>query len=240
MNLQLEYLVQLQEIDFRIRILDREISLMPEEIEKLRQNLQKEEETRESAKMRLDELEKERRKKERELESEEAKLGKYNTQLLSVKTNKEYTAMLHEIEQCKDVISHLEEDILQLFDQLEDFQNLLKDEEQKVLEKKKIFDKEKSRIESGLVKAKNDHDALISKRKGIEENLQKELVKEYNKLYEARKGLAIVRAKDGACSGCNLTLMPQLFEEIKTDEDKIFRCPNCHRILFYNKEDNEK
>jgi predicted nucleic acid-binding Zn-ribbon protein len=240
LNLQLEYLIQLQEIDLRIRILDREISLMPEEIEKLRQNLQKEEEIRDSAKMRLDELEKERRKKERELESEEAKLSKYNTQLLSVKTNKEYSAMLHEIQQCKDEISGLEEDILQLFDQLEEFQNLLKNEEQKVSEKKKIFEEEKSRIEAELVKAKSDHNALISKRKGIEENLKKELVMEYNKLYEARKGLAIARAKDGSCSGCNLTLMPQLFQEIKTDEDRIFRCPNCHRILFYNKEYNEK
>jgi predicted nucleic acid-binding Zn-ribbon protein len=239
LNLQLEYLIQLQELDIRIRVLDREISLMPEEIEKLRQNLQKEEEARESAKMRLDELEKERRKKEMELESEEAKLSKYNTQLLSVKTNKEYSAVLHEIQQCKDKISVLEEDILRLFDQLEDFQTLLENENQKVSEKKKIFEEEKSRIETGLAKAKSDRDTLISKRKGIEENLQKELVKEYNKLYEARKGVAIVRAKDQSCSGCNITLMPQLFQEIKTDEDKIFRCPNCHRILFYIKEDNE-
>ncbi|MGA1839150.1 MAG: zinc ribbon domain-containing protein [bacterium] len=237
MNPQLEYLIHLQEIDFRIRIIDREISLMPEDIEKLRENLQKEEEAKESAKIRLEELEKDRRKKERELESEEAKLSKYNTQLLSVKTNKEYSAMLHEIQQCKDLISSLEEDILQLFDQLEDFQTLLKNEEQKVSEKRKIFEKEKSRIETGLAKAKSDRANLVSERKGIEEKIEKDLGNEYNKLYEARKGLAIVRARDGACSGCNLSLMPQLFQEIKTDEDRIFRCPNCHRILFYNKEE---
>ncbi|MGA1865711.1 MAG: zinc ribbon domain-containing protein [bacterium] len=237
MNPQLEYMIQLQEIDFRIRVLDREISLMPEEIEKLRENLQNEEEAKESAKIRLEELEKDRRKKERELESEESKLSKFNTQLLSVKTNKEYTAMLHEIQQCKDLISSIEEDILQLFDHLEDFQTLLKSEEQKVSEKRKIFEEEKSRIETGLIKAKSDLADLVSERKEIEEKIEKELLSEYNKLYEARRGLAIVRAKDGACSGCNLSLMPQLFEEIKTDENRIFHCPNCHRILFYNKEE---
>jgi predicted nucleic acid-binding Zn-ribbon protein len=213
---------------------------MPEEVEKLRQGLQKEEEARESARKHLDELEKERRKKERELESEETKLSKYNTQLLSVKTNKEYTAMLHEIQQCKDSISILEEDILNLFDQLEEYQVLLRDEEQRISEKKKIFEKEKSRIETQLVKAKSDRDALVTERKGIEKNVKLELVLEYNKLYEARRGIAIARAKDASCTACNLTLMPQLFQEIKTDEDKIFRCPNCHRILFYNKEDIKK
>ena len=148
--------------------------------------------------------------------------------------------MLHEIQQCKDVISVLEEDILQLFDRLEEYQELLRDEEIRVSEKKRIFIEEKTRIEALLVKVKNDRDALISERGGIEKKLKQELVTEYNKLFEARRGIAIARAKDTSCMGCNLMLMPQLFEEIKTDEDRIFRCPNCHRILFYSKEDIEK
>jgi len=188
----------------------------------------------------LDELEKERRKKERELESVEAKLAKYNTQLLSVKTNKEYTAMLHEIEQCKDEVSSLEEVILQLFDDLEDSQRLVKEEEHRVFKKKKIFEEEKSRIEAKLAEVTSNRDILILERKEIEKKINKELASEYHKLYEARKGLAIAGAKDGACTGCNLTLMPQLFQEIMTDEKVIFRCPNCHRILFYIKENGEQ
>lgn len=239
MNQQLEYLMVLQELDLRIRILDNEISLMPEEIEKLRQGFQKEEESLDSAKRKFDELEKERRKKERLLEDAETKQGKYNTQLLSVKTNKEYTTMLHEIEECKDGISNLEEEILRLFDQQEDAQRLIKEEKQTVDEKKRVFEKEKVRIEAKLIEVKRERNDLESERNDIEKKLEGDLLKEYHKLSKLRRGIAVARAKDGSCLGCTIKLMPQLFQEIKKEEDRIFRCPNCHRILFYKKEDNE-
>ena len=238
MNPQLEYLIQIQELDLRIRVLDNEIDAMPKEIELLRQNYLKEEALWEAAKLRLDELEKERRKKERELEVSEEKLSKYNTQLLAVKTNKEYTVMLHEIDQCKEGISDLEEDILCLFDQLEETQASLKEEKQKVEQKQKLFEAEKARIEARLSNVKKDRDDLIHQRDEIERVLEEDLSKEYHKLSEARKGLAVARAKDGSCVGCHIMLMPQLFQEIIKEEEKIFRCPNCHRFLFYKK-DNE-
>ena len=237
MNQQLEYLMQLQEIDLRIGALERERSLLPEEIERLRQAFQREVDAWESSRQKLDDTEKDRRKKERELEEAEAKLSKYNTQLLSVKTNKEYTAMLHEIDQCKEEISNKEEAILLLFDQQEDIQAALSHEKREVEEKRGVFEREKSRIDARLAEIEREIGALAKERTGIEENVEGELLREYSKLIEFRKGLAVSRAKNGSCIGCHIHLMPQLFQEIMANDDRIFRCPNCQRFLFYMAED---
>ncbi|MGA1843179.1 MAG: zinc ribbon domain-containing protein [bacterium] len=237
MNQQLEYLMQLQEIDLRIGALEKERSLLPEEIERLRQAFQREVDAWESSKKKMDDLEKDRRKKERELEEIEAKLSKYNTQLLSVKTNKEYTAMLHEIDQCKEEISSKEEAILLLFDQQEEVQAALGHEKKEVEEKRRLFEEEKSRIDARLAQIEKEIEALSGERGGIEEKVEEDLLREYSKLIDFRKGLAVSRAKDGSCIGCHIHLMPQLFQEIKANDDRIFRCPNCHRFLFYMAED---
>lgn len=237
MNQQLEYLMQLQEVDLRIGVLERERSLLPEEIERLRQAFQREADAWESSKRKLDDIEKDRRKKERELEEAEAKLSKYNTQLLSVKTNKEYTAMLREIDQCKGEISNREEAILLLFDQQEDVQAALTREKREVEEKRRVFEEEKSRIDARLAQIEREIDALSKERAGVEEKVEGDLLREYGRLIEFRKGLAVSRAKECSCIGCNIHLMPQLFQEIKANDDKIYRCPNCHRFLFYIAED---
>lgn len=237
MNQQLEYLMQLQEIDLRIGALEKERSLLPEEIERLRLAFQREVDAWESSKKKMDDLEKDRRKKERELEEIEAKLSKYNTQLLSVKTNKEYTAMLHEIDQCKEEISSKEEAILILFDQQEEVQAALGHEKKEEEEKRRLFEEEKSRIDARLAQIEKEIEALSGERGGIEEKVEEDLLREYSKLIDFRKGLAVSRAKDGSCIGCHIHLMPQLFQEIKANDDRIFRCPNCHRFLFYMAED---
>lgn len=236
MNAQLENLCLIQKLDLRIKDLEQEISKIPIEIERHRQELLKEENAWESAKAKVEAFDKERREKERELNLTETKLDKYNSQLLSVKTNKEYTAVLHEIDQAKDEISNIEEDILQILDQTEEIEKYLKEEKLKIEQKRKVFDEEKTRIEARLAKLKEDRDALAVERKKNEGNLDKNLKMEYQKLCQARKGIAVARARDGSCVGCNIMLMPQLFQEIKNSEDKIFYCPNCHRILFYKEE----
>ncbi|MBN2372784.1 hypothetical protein JXL19_03200 [bacterium] len=238
MNPQLENLCLMQDLDIRIRNLDQGIAKVPVEIDRLKQELQKEEASWESAKAKVDDFEKKRREKERELDSAEAKLDKYNSQLLSVKTNKEYTAMLHEIDQVKDEISKIEEDILIILDQTEDLQDYLKQEKISIEEKRRAFDEGKNRLEKVLSSLKGERDALFLERGKIDEDLDNSLKMEYQKLCQARKGIAVARARNEACEGCNIKLMPQLFQEIKNYEDRIFRCPSCHRFLFY-KEDGD-
>ena len=61
-----------------------------------------------------------RRKKEKELEADKDKIKKFEAKLYEVKTNKEYQALLKEIEAAKAANDKTEEDILVLMDKVED------------------------------------------------------------------------------------------------------------------------
>jgi predicted nucleic acid-binding Zn-ribbon protein len=51
-------------------------------------------------------------------------------------------------------------------------------------------------------------------------------------LLEICAGLAVIEVKDEICQGCNMNIPPQLFVELKKNEE-IYNCPHCRRIIFY-------
>ncbi len=91
----------------------KRLKQMEEELLAVRQKIDKEKEI-------IDELEKERRKKEKELEVDKEKIKKLEVRLYDVKTNKEYQALLKEIEAAKEANDRTEEDVLVLMDKVED------------------------------------------------------------------------------------------------------------------------
>ena len=57
----------------------------------------------------------------------------------------------------------------------------------------------------------------------------------YLKLLRNGKGVAIARAEDNICLGCDMNIPPQLSLEIRKGTELV-QCPQCYRIL-YNEED---
>ena len=98
MNPDLEKLIRLQAVETDLRRTDADLGGIPALKAELDGRLAAERSTLDGIKAGLDGSQKARRQKEGELADLEAKRSKYKGQLMDVKTNKEYTAMLHEIE----------------------------------------------------------------------------------------------------------------------------------------------
>ena len=98
MREQLELLWELQKIDLELKSIKEERDRYPKEMKKLdeRQNIEKERIQKEKEKIEL--LEKERRQKEGHLNAEQEKIKRAEGRMFEVKTNKEYQALLSEIE----------------------------------------------------------------------------------------------------------------------------------------------
>ena len=47
-----------------------------------------------------------------------------------------------------------------------------------------------------------------------------------------RNGMAVVEARDGRCSSCQVRLRPQLFNNIRLN-DSLIQCESCQRILYF-------
>lgn len=229
----IQKLIDLQDVDNKIREQKALLDKTKLDIPELERSAVKSQEEYDLLLQQIEENQKQRRQKERDLEVKEGGLKKYKGQLFQIKTNREYEAMLEEIAVVETGINLLEEDILRLMEE-GDSSN------EKSQEKKKQVDTEKEEFQKFLAEKQKetaDMEKIIKdsedQRPQLLEGLERNTVTEYEKLLETRQGKAVVTAKDGTCSGCFVSMRPQMFEEMKHN-DKIYYCPSCSRFLYWD------
>lgn len=228
---QLESLIVLQEIDQEIQKLNQLKEKIPREIEQKKQIFEKINNEINQLKDKIERAKKERRSKELETQSVKDLLNNTKGKLPSVKTNKEYSALLQEIANSKNKINSLEENEIDLMESIEEsekeYEKKLKEknaEEQKFLEVKKRKEEELEKINKLLEEELNQRNELA-------EQIETKWLEHYKKVIKIRKGLAVVAIDNNTCHGCYRGLIPQLSIEIRKN-DSIITCPYCSRFLF--------
>jgi len=229
---ELKTLIELQHIDSEIVRRTDLIATIPKKISNFERPLKEAKASLEKARQRYESLEKKKREKERILDEINEKIKKLRARTSEIKTNKEYQAHLKEIESAEKEIRSIEDDILSFMEMLDSAQKDLRIEEEKVkAEEARVKD-----LERGLMnetkEAEKEIEKLKARRHDITRKLSPETYRLYISLLEAKNGLAIVEARDEVCQGCNMSISPQLYVEIKKNE-KIYQCPQCHRILYW-------
>ncbi|NLT24947.1 MAG: hypothetical protein GXX82_18060 [Syntrophorhabdus sp.] len=236
MERELETLFEAQKIETMIMEGEQKLLQAPKKLRQMEDQLTEVRDKIEKEKEIVEELEKERRKKEKELEGEKEKIKKLEVKLYDVKTNKEYQALLKEIESAKEANDRTEEDVLVLMDKVED---LKKDYETSQVELKRL-EKESEIEKTEIQKETRSMDAVIAKLTTERDNLlsivSENLRTTYNILREKRGGIAVTNVRNGVCLGCNMNIPPQLFIEV-TKNKQLIQCPSCNRILFFREDD---
>lgn len=228
---QIDRLVELQIIDTEIYALRGEKELKPQEIKVLETAFEEKKQNLAALEKNLLDLQKQRREKELELASKEEAAKKLQTQLYSLKTNKEYQAMMQQINDAKTDASVTEDKILEFFDKADKVKNeieqeklRLKEEEKNFIEKKKVMEDRTKEIDDRLAQ-------LEAGRKRITPDIEPKLLAQYERILQNRDGLAIAEVKDYTCKGCNMTVPPQVVNLIKMYE-RLVTCEVCNRMLY--------
>ncbi len=236
MENELKTIYEVQLIETQIMESEKRRFSAPKRIEEMDKELGELKAKAEKEKTVIDELEKERKKKEKELDAEKDKIKKIESKLYDVKTNKEYQALLKEIEMAKEANDKTEEDILILMDRIEDLKKEYASIAEHLKKREKDIRTERGRIEKELQNIDNTLAELRKQRNDMLSIVNDDLKKIYFNLIEKREGLAVVNVKNGVCLGCYMSIPPQLFIEV-TKNNRLITCPSCNRI-FYFKEDN--
>ncbi len=232
MRKQLELLWELQKIDLTLKKLKEENDRFPKEMKKLddRQNIEKEKIQKEKEK--VESLEKERRQKERDLGTEQEKIKRSEGRMFEVKTNKEYQALLGEIESIKEATNRGEEEILQILEEIDELKKDLLKREKEVTATLDKVEKEKKKIEEKMSQSTGLWKDQKERRDALSKQLESGLFKLYHMLKEKRQGVGVVNVKDETCQGCFVNIPPQMFIEVQKT-NALIRCPNCNRILYW-------
>lgn len=228
----LKLLEELQNIDSHIAEIEKNKRENPGRIEELQQLLQKAKSDIETLKKDLLEFEKKKKTLELDLADLEEKVKNGQSRLMQSKSNEEYKASLKEIDNHKLEISIKEEELLELMEKLDQLHIQFKKTQSEVSEQEKgitaqiqIIQSETEHIDAALAV---ENDKRNEKLKGIDHST----LALYNKIRQKKWGIAVVPTTEGRCSGCNMNIPPQLYNEIRRGEE-ILCCPNCQRILVW-------
>jgi len=228
---QIEKLIRLQEVDAEIYDLEEKKEYFPARISEIDSSLETRTSGITAAEEELKKIQVEKNDKENQIKGKEEQIAKHEADLNQIKTNKEYKALLDEINNIKADISVIEDGVIAILDRIDEAQA-------KIEEEKKIFDEEKAKTdkEKEIIKAEEKEvDARLSeltgKREGFLQGVDKEILATYERIRENRGKIAIAKINGSLCGECNMTLRPQVINEAKMKK-KITFCETCSRILY--------
>lgn len=232
MKEQLDLLWELQRIDLELKSIKESQEGFPKEIRRLDEKQKVETERIQKEREKIDGLEKERRWKEGQLSLEQEKIKKTEGKMFEVKTNKEYQALLTEIDSLKGANSKEEEEILQLLDEIDELKRSLSKREKEIAAVLTKIEGEKRALQERMARDEEVLKKQTGRREIVTKRLESTHYRLYNTLTEKRKGVGVVSAKQETCQGCYVNVPPQMFIEVQKN-NALIRCPNCNRILYW-------
>jgi uncharacterized protein len=228
----LKTLLRLQELDLKIEACvarEREIPKQKDKFNIYRQRLAHELAEREKV---CKDLVIEQREHEGEIEQKQAQIKKYDAQLLSVKKNEEYQALLHEMDLLKKQIAIKEERILQVMMELDDAKARLQEDRARIEAEVSDIDRQCEDIDQELTDAVRMRDEFEKKRAPLVEQVEPDILGRYLRIRKSIKaGPAVVPLRGATCMGCHMAVTPQIVNEILAG-DKVHACAHCGRLLF--------
>lgn len=229
---EIKPLLELQEIDMRIQELEKNIALVPGDVLELRKIVAETEKNFADIEAKLGEVEKENRHYERVLQAKENDLNKYRSQMHEVKTNKEYSALMIEIDNLQQENSQLEDKVLIFLEERDKLLRLIKNEKIKLAadrERLKIKEEENRQRIKGLEKIR---DSETEKREELSRNIKKPFLGSYERIRKTERGMALAPVEGNVCCGCFTEIPYQTVNEI-IKGNRLIVCERCSRMLYW-------
>jgi predicted nucleic acid-binding Zn-ribbon protein len=233
---QLQTLIDLQALDTKIAALEAELARLPGQIEAIQAAVAQGRAGVQALKGRLDTAKKDTRSKEKDLEDAQVKRQKSEARLYEVKTNKEYSAVLVEIEEIKQEKAKIEEEILSLMETQELLAVDIRDAEAALKTREAEGQQEEAQIRRRLAAVETELTGLRGERGSLAREVPRDLLADYTKLLRGRGGLAVAQVlavgADMVCTGCRMTVTPQRLQEVK-HQSMLHNCESCGRFLYW-------
>jgi predicted nucleic acid-binding Zn-ribbon protein len=233
---QIYLLVELQDKDQLLEQLEAKILQGPRRIKDLEKRLQSLSDDIEAQKNRIQELMKIQRNHETEIEDGIAHIRKSRGRLMAIKNNKEYRALVREIEDTEKENASREDKVLSCLEEQEKLSEELEEKEDalvamgKAIEgDRKVIEEEVRRMESEVLEIGENKQKLIN-------DIDRDLLAQYNRIRNQSGGVAVALVNNATCSQCHMSVPPQMYNELQK-QDALQHCPNCQRIIFWKEVD---
>ena len=231
MQKQLQLLRDLQELDTEKNVTEAERQTGLDEKQALNGELERLQEMVDSLAGEIDVLEGEKKELADAMALEEQNIERSEGRLPQIKTQKEYIAVLKEVDTAKKLAKELQDQIDAKNEVLNSLSAEKAEKDDEFAKAKAQADERCAEIDASLVAVIEKLDEMERQRKVLLEELPTRLRKRYELLMSRRGGVAVVEARGGACLGCHMHLPPQLFNSLFVVKE-MQTCPHCNRLLY--------
>jgi hypothetical protein len=175
---------------------------------------------------------------EEEITDLNEKLKKYQQQLPSVKTNREYGALLNELDAVKREIRMREDEILGLEENLAASSAEVAAHEASFSEEEAGYEEQMKEWRAEQAALAGEITAAEEATRTLEKTIDKTLLRRFRQIAGRRGGVALARVamvgpQTASCTSCHVRLRPQLLSDIRLSKEPII-CDSCKRILYWD------
>lgn len=232
MKEDLELLMKMQGIDYDLGELERSKEYIPDMMDNLRRELQESEKLFRDTETELELSTVLQKNLELEVAALQENLKKLQSQMMAIKTNKEYDALVAQIDAVKESVGEKETKLLETIEKIESLSTNIDDYKKKAGD---IEDQNKKQLDILQEKMDSVGEKIQKKeneRQEIAVNVSKRTMSIYNRVRKVRGGMVVVPVRKRACGACYKALPPHLIQELKRGQ-KIIGCDNCGRLLIW-------
>ncbi|MBM4104035.1 MAG: hypothetical protein FJ263_08285 [Planctomycetes bacterium] len=237
-------LIKLQRVESRLRAVQnklarcrRSVLFQENQLRTLQSNLEAKQQETKLTKLQVDRL-------ELELKSRDENITKLRAALNLARTNKEYSAILTELNTSKADDSKLESQVLELMKNVESDQAQCGEVQKQIEEQKTRMEQIRTDAEGKAAELQKEIDAIQKEWDLFAHKITPEALNIFKRVAETYDGEAmaqIERPEDEnivsfSCGGCFMGL-PAEMVNILSNKDEILRCSNCTRILYLKDEE---
>lgn len=230
-------LIQLQHCDNRMREIRKRKEEGPLKIKKSEDDLRNSEREIEEERNKLDTLKKERRRIEQEVQELDQKIEKSTIKLSHIKSNKEYTAALKEIDDLKKAKFITEDKIIEVMEKIDGLEQGTAEQDRRLEELRAEAEKSKTQILQEIALLDQELATLEEKRGSFIKGVEPDILRRYLFLHERKNGLAVSAVVTGVCQTCHLGIPPQKFNELIRG-NALMTCPHCNRIMYWGDDED--
>jgi len=230
---ELQQLVALQNLDTRIRTLEKQLEAIPERRAEIEREFDQRAFEIRALENRRDEAKHTRARLENEVMEQKGRAERADRNLMSSKKQDEYTAAIREADAARKLISALETQILEQMEILDQAEGSLKERADEIATLNSDRESRLSTFDAETDKQSEDLKSARSEREQLFGALPKPMSGLYGRISaRIRDGVAVAEARNGACTAWFMALRPQMMAEVRRGVE-VITCDNCNRILYY-------
>ena len=232
MHPDLQHLIHLQQLDLTIDRLRKRIDEIPTAQQALDARLADHTARVDAAKERVAANQTARREIDKQLAELNTRLSKFKNQLMEVKTNKEYQAMQKEMGHAQEEIGSHETRMLERMEEADGLAAALKAAEAALKTEQGVIAADRTKLDAERAADQKELDTFTAERAAVAAQVSPDAMRIFERVAHGRKGIAVAEARDGICVVCHVRLRPQVFNEVRRN-DQLIQCDSCTRILYY-------